>query len=375
MVDQTGGITSEPSQSYLSPTYLLTSVAAFLESVTYRMLADGMTLHDVAAAREGISTWEEWGPFFIHRAQYYERLALDAQHSGSTLTATEHFVHGSLAAHYAQFLYFDFPEIKRRAQDVKVDLYMRAVQLMGEMSRRIEVPFRSASLPGYLQIPATTGPPPLALIVGGLDAAKEDMHQFGELCRARGLATLVFDGPGQGETFYRGVPLSDAFHEAVSTVIDAVVDLGVIDRDRIGIVGRSLGGFFAPQASALDSRIRACVAWGALYDLGSFDRKPPLIQSGYRHVTASSSMAEAKEKTRFITLQGVASRIRVPMLIVHGERDNSVPVADARRLAAEAAGPVELRIIPNSIHCCHDASYFVRPFMADWIAQTLRPSA
>lgn len=367
MTEQTNG-----NAAYLSPTYLLTSVPAFLESVTYRMLADGMTLHDVAAARAGVEDWAQWGPFFVQRAKYHERLATDALKAASTLTAEEHYVHASLAAHYAQFLYFDFPDVKREAQALKVDLYEKAAQLMGGTMQRVEVPFRSTTLPGYLRMPVRIDRPPLAVIVGGLDAAKEDMHQFAGLCLARGLATLVFDGPGQGETLYRGLPFSNAFHEAVSMVIDAAIDLRVIDEQRIGIVGRSLGGFLAPQAAALDSRIRACVAWGALYDLGSFDRKPPLIRSGYRFVTASSSLDEAKEKTRFVTMQGLAARIRCPLLILHGERDNSVPVADAQRLASEAAGPVELKIIPNSIHCCHDASYYVRPFMADWMAAALR---
>jgi len=34
----------QSSQSYVSATYLLTSVPDFLESMTYRMLADGMIL-------------------------------------------------------------------------------------------------------------------------------------------------------------------------------------------------------------------------------------------------------------------------------------------------------------------------------------------
>lgn len=356
---------------YLSSTYLLTSVPAFLESVTYRMLADGMTLHDVAAARAAVSTWPQWGPFFIARARHHEQLAQGALRRGARQSARDHYLHASLAAHYAQFLYFDFADVKQQAIELKVQLYRAAAGLIGDSMHHLEVPFMSKALPAWLRLPAAGVGAPLVLLIGGLDAAKEDLHQFATLCVERGLAVLTFDGPGQGEAFYRGLPLSDEFPRAVSAMIDAAIASNLVDASRIGVVGRSLGGFLAPQAAALDPRIKACVAWGALYDLGSFDRKPPLIQSGYRFVTGSATMEEAKHKTRFITLQGLAGSIRCPLLVVHGELDNSVPEADARRLAAETGGPVELQIVPDSIHCCHDASYWVRPFMADWIARAL----
>jgi cephalosporin-C deacetylase-like acetyl esterase len=39
-----------------------------------------------------------------------------------------------------------------------------------------------------------------------------------------------------------------------------------IDKDRIAVMGVSLGGYFAPRCAAFEKRFKACVAWGAIYD-------------------------------------------------------------------------------------------------------------
>jgi 2,6-dihydroxypseudooxynicotine hydrolase len=358
-------------QSYVSATYLLTSVQDFLESITYRMLADGMILQDIRAAAGSLTDWGQWGNFWIERACAHESLALGVLDKGYLQTAGEHLVRASLCAHYGQFLYFEYPETKRQAAELKARLFRKGAPLISPKAEPIEIPFDRVGLPAYLRLPAGSGPFPAVVLLGGVDAAKEDTYQFSNLCLARGLATLAFDGPGQGEALYRGFLLRPDFHRAVTAVLDELVRRPEIDPNRIGIIGRSLGGFLAPQAAALDKRLRACVAWGALYDLSSFDSKPPLIRDAYRFVTGARDWAEAKQMTAFINLEGIAQRITCPLYVVHGAKDNSVPPINAERLVAEARGPASLWIVPDSIHCNHEVAHIVRPDMADWLAREL----
>ncbi|HEX4764872.1 MAG TPA: alpha/beta hydrolase [Lichenihabitans sp.] len=366
-----GGAPDEAPAGYVSATYLMTTVPNFLRSITYRMLADGLLLQDIRAA-EVLDDWAEWGEFWIDRALGHEQLATEALASGRTTTASQHLVRASLCAHYAQFLYFDFPGVKKRAVELKARLYGAAAALLSPPTTAVEIPFRNGSLPGYLRVPAGASAGPAVILIGGLDAAKEDAHQFSDLCLERGVATLAFDGPGQGEAFYRGHLFGADFHRSVSAAIDLLGAHAAIDAERIGVLGRSLGGFLAPQAAALDHRIKACVAWGALYDLGSFDHKPPLIQKGYRFITGAADMAEAKARASFVDLSGIAEKITCPLYVVHGMKDNSVPPDNAERLARQARGAVHLRLVPDSIHCNHDVAHVVRPAMADWLAETLR---
>ena len=46
----------------------------------------------------------------------------------------------------------------------------------------------------------------------------------------------------------------------------------------------------------------------------------------------------------------LAEQIEIPLAVVHGHADPMIPFADARRLAAAAAGPTRLEIIPGMRH-------------------------
>jgi len=70
----------------------------------------------------------------------------------------------------------------------------------------------------------------------------------------------------QGETLFEMRWRTD-FERAVIAVIDYLEGRPEIDRARIGIIGRSMGGFYAPKTAAIDKRIKAVVAWGAMYHL------------------------------------------------------------------------------------------------------------
>ena len=60
-------------------------------------------------------------------------------------------------------------------------------------------------------------------MIPGANSVKEECHHWAQHFLNRGLATLIFDGPGQGERSLAngGVPLRlETFHHAVSAVLD-----------------------------------------------------------------------------------------------------------------------------------------------------------
>src|SRR5438128_2431275 len=75
----------------------------------------------------------------------------------------------------------------------------------------------------------------------------------------RGMATLSFDGPGQGEAEY-DMPIRGDYEAPVQAVIDYVKSRDDLDPDRIGIMGVSLGGYYSARAAAFDKRITACLS-------------------------------------------------------------------------------------------------------------------
>ena len=108
----------------------------------------------------------------------------------------------------------------------------------------------------YLLLPAGCREPvPAVVCFGGLDAHKDEMlprvaPQAGE----RGIAVLLVDLPGQGETLrLRGTPNRAEMEVPVAACVDALVRRPEVDAQRIGLYGASLGGVYAARAAAKET--------------------------------------------------------------------------------------------------------------------------
>src|SRR5438046_1761580 len=77
-----------------------------------------------------------------------------------------------------------------------------AAPLLEPPATRFEVTFRRKPITGYLRVPPGPRPVPVAVLFNGTNAVKEEMHWWSEALLERGIATLQFDGPGMGQTFY-----------------------------------------------------------------------------------------------------------------------------------------------------------------------------
>ena len=129
------------------------------------------------------------------------------------------------------------------------------------------MPYEGKWLAGILRKPDGVEKPPVLVFACGLDSCKEETETYENPYLARGIATLVFDGPGQGEGEYDFAIRGD-YEVAVKAVIDYIETRSDLDASRIGMAGISLGGYYAPRAAAFEKRIKACLALGGPYDWG-----------------------------------------------------------------------------------------------------------
>ena len=102
----------------------------------------------------------------------------------------------------------------------------------------IKIPFGDHTLYGYVRKPAAVVKPPIAVILPGLDAAKEELHSWSDAFLRRGLATLTLDGPGQGECI-EALPITPEWGKVLGAVIDELERRSDIDAKRVGVVGQS----------------------------------------------------------------------------------------------------------------------------------------
>jgi len=206
----------------------------------------------------------------------------------------------------------------------------------------------------------------------GLDSTKEEGDAYEAPFLARGVATLIFEGPGQGEGQY-DFSIRGDYEVPVKAVIDFVEKRSDLDAKRVGMWGVSLGGYYAPRAAAFDKRIKACIALGGPFDWGAaFDALPDLTKDAFRIRSHCKTNDEAKKNAATLSLVGVAQNITCPIFIVNGRLDRIVPAADAERLAREVKGPVELMMIEDGNHIATNRAYRWRSQSADWMAEHLK---
>jgi 2,6-dihydroxypseudooxynicotine hydrolase len=286
------------------------------------------------------------------------------------VSAGEWLWQASLSFHYAQFMWFHDPARRERGQRRKVELYNRAAPHFVPAAERFEIPFEQTTIPGFLRLPPGEQPEtgwPCVLLLGGLESTKEESYGFENLCLRRGLATFAFDGPGQGELFF-DVKLEPRFERYTSAVIDRLEQRGDLDKSRLGVLGRSLGGFYALRSGAGDDRLRAVVGWGFFHDMEDFEEMPEHTQEGFLYVTGGSK----DQLMAALDLADVAADLRTPTLLLNGRNDPIFPSRQMEKtIAALVNAPKDVVIEPEGDHCCHNMGNIVRPRMADWLARQL----
>ncbi len=336
-----------------------------------RFVANGVIPSDLAEVTGGLARWEDWCGAWSSQAELHEALGRAALDGGHALSAGEHLTRAGLYYHFAKFVFVNDLAQMRAAHRKAIACRQLALAHLRPPGERVEIPYQARALAGILRRPFGVTRAPLVVMVMGLDSCKEEMDAYEQTFLARGLATLAFDGPGQGEAEY-DMPIRGDYEVPVKAVLDWAVQRPEIDPDRIGLWGVSLGGYYAPRAAAFDKRIKACVALSGPYEWGdAWDGLPELTRETFRVRSHLKTAAEAKRHAASLSLKGVASRITCPLMLVAGGLDRLCPASHAERLAAEARGPVELLLVEDGTHVANNRPYRYRPQTADWLAERL----
>jgi dipeptidyl aminopeptidase/acylaminoacyl peptidase len=259
----------------------------------------------------------------------------------------------------------------KAAHKKQIECRQAALPHLRPPGERVEIPYQGKTLAGILRKPPGIDKPPVVVMAVGLDSTKEEGDAYEAPFLARGVATLIFEGPGQGEAQY-DFPIRGDYEVPVKAVIDFVEKRPDLDAKRVGMWGVSLGGYYAPRAAAFDKRIKACIALGGPFNWGdNWDNLPELTQTAFRVRSHCKTADEARKNAMTLSLEGIAQNITCPLFIVNGRLDRIVPAKDAERLAREAKGPVELMMIVDGNHIATNRAYRWRSQSADWMKEQL----
>jgi dienelactone hydrolase len=270
-----------------------------------------------------------------------------------------------------------------------VECFQRHVKLTDVRIDIVEVPFVDGSLPGYFVHAqnARSKRAPCVVFFDGLDVTKETQYMRGvtDLIK-RGISVLVMDGPGTGEAIrFRNHYLRHDYEVAGSACIDFLEKRDDVDPAKIGVMAISLGGYYAPRCAAMDHRFAACIAWGAQWNYyavwkkridAAFDTALSVPGHHILWILGVDSYEAALKKLEPFQLDGVAQKIRCPILVMHGGNDKLVPLSDAEALYAAAGSKDKtLRVFSieegGSQHCQRDYLTLAVAEMWNWLDEKL----
>jgi len=336
-----------------------------------RYVAIGVDPNDAQRLIARIERWEDWCRLWSEEAARHEALAKEAKDKGRAVSAAEAYVRAAIYYHCGKHLFAGHPDEWRAAHESVVRCYAAGAPFLDPPLQRLTFPYQGVEIPGWLRKPRGTARPPVAILLPGLDACKEELHDWGAAFVARGVAALTIDGPGQGETSFH-LPITHEWGRVIAAVIDGLERRDDVDARRVGVVGQSLGALYAPLAAAGEPRIKACIANCGPYDVSRLLAKsPPIQQEVFRAGSHARTAEEAQRVADKLTLVGAAERITCPLLVVVGGEDKLVPPSEGERLAKTASGPTELVVYQEGDHVCFNISYKFRPLTGDWMAERL----
>lgn len=218
---------------------------------------------------------------------------------------------------------------------------------------KVEVPGHGVTLGGYFFKPLTGQPPhPALILLHGFAGHAHNLIGLARRASANGYATLALSLRGwlgsEGETD-SGLrqPLD------VLAAIDWMAKRPLVDRRRVALVGASMGGQVALLAAAHKPNIAAVAAYFPPTDLMRWYKAVPEMRDYLDDLCGPEGLPVRSPILR-------VAQIDVPVLLIHGDKDENVPV-DQTTAMAEAlkthGKEVETVILPGATHYFSEQEY------------------
>jgi dienelactone hydrolase/catechol 2,3-dioxygenase-like lactoylglutathione lyase family enzyme len=217
----------------------------------------------------------------------------------------------------------------------------------------VSVPGHGVSLGGYLFKPQAGKPPyPALVLLHGFAGHAHNLAGLARRCSANGYVALALSLRGwlgsEGESD-QGLrqPLD------VMAAIDWLAKRPMVDRNRIGLVGASMGGQVALLTAAHRPPIKAVASYFAPTDLPKWRERNPYIRDYLDDLCGPEGLPVRSPILR-------VAQIDVPVLLIHGDKDDNVPVEQTTAMAEALKShgkEVETFIVPGATHFFGEKDY------------------
>ena len=364
----------------------------------FNLVDDLQPMLDTVATLKGTED-EDWVPAWSAVAARYEKDAEAALQRGDKQVARNAFVQ---AKSYYSIARFPSPyrggsaicppamsTIKAESYHKYLACFERASALLDAPPELVRIRRDGREAVGHLRLPrgaSAAQPVPAVLVMCGGDMYKEDREKYADGAMAEGMASLVVDAPGTGQTTFDHAPEAVVAWQAA---LDTLAARPEIDGNRLGAFGVSRGGLWVMRLAAHDARIKGLIScapggvgyWGTAEERAEW-RKAAAQRAktnwfGPRGTKpAPRPVTEEEQRAEFLRWSlkdnGLLDKLTMPMFLVNGKVDHLTPIGNLY-LALESGPPTGrvARVYPDDGHIAAKNEREWAPAAWKWLREQL----
>lgn len=204
----------------------------------------------------------------------------------------------------------------------------------------------------FLPCDAVSSAGPAALVMHGWGGSAQDMAPLAAPLLVAGFHVLLLDARCHGRSDDDEMTSMPAIAEDISVGLGWLRGRPDVDRSRVVLIGHSVGAGACLLVASRDQEVAAVVSIASMAHPETFmetmlqGRLPrPLARLALRFV----EHAVGQPFETFAPVETI-KHVQMPILLVHGDKDQTVPVEDARTLFAQSGGRAQLLVISGGDH-------------------------
>jgi dipeptidyl aminopeptidase/acylaminoacyl peptidase len=337
-----------------------------------RLIFNGLDIIDYQKLMAEIAKGTLWAKaceILGDEAAQYASKSLSEKHY---LTARQFFLNATAAYRVGQYTIIPDNKDKIGMYRKLINCYSEAAKLYAPEIVRVEVPYYGYKMIGWLRLPNDYNKNcPVVVSIGGADGWREEHHNYSNYYAERGIAYLMIDGPGQGETrLFNKVYMPIDIEKPLGAIIDYIYEDDRVGKN-VGLVGYSFGGYLGARTASYNKKIKACCVIGGSYEPKEILNFLPNFINIFMALTGKED-EETRKMLKLMNLKESSPYISCSLMIIHGKLDPLFSVSGAQRLYDEASSKDKtIKIWEDGNHCITNHSTEVTTTIADWFIDKL----